>query len=302
MGEKVQHKTERRLVLLGLRSPDEVAAAYDGLTERAGDALEAILVEEMVAGAREFMVGMKRDTAFGPVVAFGVGGVFTEALADVALALAPVGEHEAADLPGLIRARRLLGRFRGLPAVDQRRLAQVIQAVGRIAVDHPQIAEIDLNPLIISGDRPVAADALVVLSSAPAAPAPAERPVADLRAVCAPRSVAIVGASDDVGKWGGSALRNILDGGFEGAIYPSAPTAAPSSACPCTRASPTCPKPPTWPCWRSAHGRPPAWSSSADGPACGPPWPSPPASLRPATRAARPSSSWPRRPPPPASP
>jgi acyl-CoA synthetase (NDP forming) len=223
VGEQIQHKTERRLVLLGLRSPDEVAAGYGELAERAGDALEAVLVEEMVAGAREFMVGMKRDAAFGPVVAFGVGGVFTEALADVALALAPVGEHAAADLPGLIRAKRLLGRFRGLPAVDQGQLVQVIQAVGRIAVDHPEIVEIDLNPLIISGDRPVAADALVVLSNAPAAPAPAERAVADLQAVCAPRSVAIVGASDDVGKWGGSALRNILDGGFAGAIYPVSP-------------------------------------------------------------------------------
>ena len=224
VGPRIHHKSEARLVLLGLRGDQEVAGAYSAIVERAGDSLEAVLVEEMVAGPREFMVGMKRDAVFGPVVAFGLGGIMTEVLRDVVLAIPPLGERDVAELFGLISSRALLGAFRGQPAVDRRRLTEVILAVAQIAADHPQIAEIDVNPLLIAGDCPVAADALVVFSSeAPAEPARRRDFRPDLRAVCAPRSVAIVGASDDVYKWGGSALKNILDGGFKGPIYPVSP-------------------------------------------------------------------------------
>ncbi len=222
VGEGIHHKTEAGLVLLDRRGPEEVVVAYGDLAERAGDALDAVLVEEMVTGGRELMVGMKRDAAFGPVVAFGLGGVMTEVLGDIALAIPPLDERDVDELFELIRSKRLLGAFRGQPAVDRAKLAGVVLAVARIAADYPQVTEIDLNPLIIAGDHPVAADALVVLSggaSAATAPAPGRGFQPDLRAVCAPRSVAVVGASDDVVKWGGSALKNILDGGFEGPVY-----------------------------------------------------------------------------------
>ena len=223
VGPCIHHKTEAQLVVLDLRTADEVAGAYRALAARAGDALEAVLVEEMVAGTREFMVGMKRDAAFGPVVAFGLGGIMTEVFGDIALAIAPVDERDVEELLDLIKAQPLLGAFRGQPPVDRRRLIDVVLAVAQIAADHPQIAEIDVNPLLIAGDRPVAADALVVLSDTPVGRRPRPDFHPDLRAVCAPGSVAVVGASDDVVKWGGSALRNILDGGFEGRIYPVSP-------------------------------------------------------------------------------
>ncbi len=168
VGSDIQHKTELGLVVLGVEGPDAAAETYrssSGAHAGPGAALEGVLVERMVAGNREFMVGMKRDPLFGPVVAFGLGGVLTEALGDVALALAPVNDADAAELPGLIRAKRLLGPFRGYPPVDRAALAKVIQAIGQIALDHPQIAEIDVNPLLVEGDRPVAADALIILSA-----------------------------------------------------------------------------------------------------------------------------------------
>jgi acyl-CoA synthetase (NDP forming) len=223
VGALIQHKTETQLVVLGLRTPDEVAQTYVALAERAGDALEAVLVEEMVAGSRELMVGMKRDAAFGPVVAFGLGGTMTEVFRDIVLAVSPGSEGDVAELPGLIRGKALLGAFRGQPAVDRAKLVAIIEAVARIAADHPEIAEIDVNPLLVRDGEPVAADALMVLSAA-APPAAAARDFSpNLDAVLAPRSVAIVGASDNVTRWGGSALQNILAGGFEGAIYPINP-------------------------------------------------------------------------------
>lgn len=222
VGAGIQHKTEAGLVLLGVEGPEAAAANYALLAERGGTELEAVLVERMIAGNREFLVGMKRDPLFGPVVVFGLGGVLTEALADIALAVAPVDEAEATELLDLIRAKRLLGPFRGHPRVDRNALVAIIQAVARMALDHPEIAEIDVNPLLIEGDRPVAADALVILSPArEPVPRPSFQP--DLDAILRPRSVAIVGASDDVDKWGGSALRNILDGRFEGPVYPVNP-------------------------------------------------------------------------------
>ena len=114
-------------MVLGLDAADSqaIAATYHLLEERAAGALEAVLIEQMVSSNRELMIGMKRDAAFGPVVAFGLGGVLTEALGDVVLAVAPVDDREAAELPGLIKAKRLLGSFRGYPPVDRAALAKV---------------------------------------------------------------------------------------------------------------------------------------------------------------------------------
>lgn len=244
VGEDIQHKTERGLVLLDVEGREAAAEAFRTLRERAGDDLVGVLVERMVGGHREFMAGMKRDPVFGPVVAFGLGGVMTEVLGDVALAVVPLSERDVAQLPGLIRADVLLGPFRGAPAVDQAALEHIVRALARLAVDFPDISEIDLNPLKIDGDRPVAVDALVVLGgeadrtagsgvigttgadpSGAAQPvvAAAKAPKPDLAAVLAPDSVAIIGASDDLRKWGSSALRNILDGGYTGTIYPVNP-------------------------------------------------------------------------------
>ena len=223
VGSAIHHKTEGGLVVLGLCGSEAVAETYRLLEERAGGALEAVLVERMVAGDRELLIGMKRDPVFGPVVAFGLGGVLTEVLGDIALGVVPMEEADAAELPDLIRSTKLLGAFRGSPPVDRTELVNAIHALARIALDFPEISEIDVNPLLVEGTRPVAADALVILSAEPPVAALERTSVADLRAVLAPASVAIVGASDDIRKWGGSALRNLLDGGYTGTIYPVNP-------------------------------------------------------------------------------
>jgi acyl-CoA synthetase (NDP forming) len=223
VGWQIQHKTEGGLVILGVEGAEAATEAYRRLKCRADHALEGVLLEKMIGGQRQFLVGLTRDAAFGATVAFGLGGVLTEVLGDVALALVPLDERQALELPDLIRARRLLDAFRGAPPVDRAALAAVIQAVAQISIDYPEIAEIDVNPLLVEGDRPVAVDALVLLSpaQAPRRPVRAERP--DLEALFAPRVIAIVGASEDIRKWGGSALRNLLDGGYRGVIYPVNP-------------------------------------------------------------------------------
>ncbi|MBC7293423.1 MAG: acetate--CoA ligase family protein, partial [Thermoleophilia bacterium] len=152
-----------------------------------------------------------------------LGGIFTEALQDVAFAVAPVDEADAQELFDQIKAKALLGPFRGEPAVDRQALAAVIQAVGQMAVDHPEIQEIDVNPLLINGNQPVAVDALVSLGE-PASPATREpADLSRLHALVAPQSVAVIGASADTAKWGGMLIANLLLGEFPGPIYPVNP-------------------------------------------------------------------------------
>ncbi|NLV71468.1 MAG: hypothetical protein GXY46_02530 [Actinobacteria bacterium] len=219
IGAEFHHKTEAGLVVLGVEGSEAVAATYRLLEERGGRGLEAVLVEQMVSSNRELIVGMKRDSTFGPVVAFGVGGVLTEALGDVVLGVAPLSDQEAAEMPDLIKAKRLLDAFRGYPPVDRVALAKIIQAVGQMAIDHPEIAEIDVNPVLVSGSRPVAADALVILSSDVVKHKEPSSFVPDFKALLAPRSMVLVGASGDVSKWGGSAFKSVLDGGYTGELY-----------------------------------------------------------------------------------
>jgi hypothetical protein len=234
VGSAFLHKTEEGLVLLNVRDDAAVDSAFAQLKKRAGDRFQGVLVERMVAAERELMVGMKRDQAYGPVVAFGVGGVFAEAIADIAVAVAPLDDRDAAELTDMIRAKRMLGAFRNLPPVDRRALTDIIKAVGQIALDHPEIAEIDINPLLTENGQPIAADALVILlpeveDGATASTRSSGYVFADLRPVFLPKAVAVVGASTDAAKWGGSIVKNMIDGGYRRAIYPVNPVVATSS-------------------------------------------------------------------------
>jgi acyl-CoA synthetase (NDP forming) len=225
VGPSITHKTEHGLVALDLSGDDAVRAAARSLLRLTEGQEAVLLVERMVRGAREFMIGMKRDALFGPVVVFGVGGIFTEAHKDIALGVTPLDDRDIERMLASIRASALLDDFRGLPAVDRDSLAGAIHALARIAADHPAVAEIDVNPLIVEGATPVAADALVILDPGERG-ASASRPLRlatsppDLTPLFAPRAVTVVGASNDPLKWGGSLLHNLIDGGFAGAIYP----------------------------------------------------------------------------------
>ena len=158
------HKTEAGLVMVGLGSSKEVANAFRELKARAGsDFGGRFLVQEMVKGDRELMIGMTRDEQFGPSVMFGLGGIFTEILEDVVFRLAPLSLSDAREMMSEIRSAKILNSVRGMARVNQPMLARAIVAVGKAAVDNPDIAEIDINPLIVSGSEPVAVDGLVIL-------------------------------------------------------------------------------------------------------------------------------------------
>ncbi len=162
-GQSLAHKSERGLVALDLRRPAELEEAWRRLRRAAGPEMEGGLVGEMVAGSREFLAGMSRDPQFGPTVTLGLGGVFAEALGDVAVRVAPLGRRDALEMMDELKGSALLGPVRGLPAVDREILAQVLIALGDIGLNDPTVSEIDINPLKIdAAGRPLAVDALVV--------------------------------------------------------------------------------------------------------------------------------------------
>src|SRR5262245_21072889 len=162
-GRAIAHKTERGLVKLGLRDEASVRASAAELlaAARPEDGDVEILVSRMVSGKRELIAGAATDPTFGPCVLFGIGGIFAEALADIAFRLAPLERVDAEEMIAQIRHRAWLDAFRGEPAVDRERLADVLVALGRLVAEDSSIASIDVNPLIVSDGVPTAVDALI---------------------------------------------------------------------------------------------------------------------------------------------
>jgi len=159
---ELAHKTEAGMVALNIGNIEEVAAVFDEFTDKVKN-LDGVLIEKMVKGSREFVIGLTRDPQFGPCVMFGLGGILTEALKDVTFRVAPLSKLDALEMIDEIKTKKLLDEFRGSPAVDREALAKALVGVGDLGMKYDSIAEIDINPLIISGNKAVAVDALVVL-------------------------------------------------------------------------------------------------------------------------------------------
>jgi succinyl-CoA synthetase beta subunit len=167
VGAEIAHKTERGLVRLGLADSDAVRAAATELlaAARPEDGAVGVLVAAMVRGTRELVAGVVRDAQFGPCVMVGIGGVLTEALADVAFVPVPLDALDAEEAIESLRAQALLGVVRGEPAVHRDSLVQVLLALGTLAEARPEVVSVDVNPLIVVDGRPIAVDALVEVAS-----------------------------------------------------------------------------------------------------------------------------------------
>ena len=160
---EVSHKTESGLVAVDLRNEADLELAFQKISGSSAAKGGGFLVQEMIKGGRELVMGMIRDPQFGPCVMFGLGGIFTEILGDVTFRPAPLSEADAAEMMREIKGNKILDAVRGMPAVDADSLIQCLMAVGRIGMEREEIEAIDVNPLIIQGSKPVAVDALVVL-------------------------------------------------------------------------------------------------------------------------------------------
>jgi acyl-CoA synthetase (NDP forming)/GNAT superfamily N-acetyltransferase len=165
------HKTDAGAVQLDLHGPDEVRAGYRALAERFGARMSAALIQPMVTGGTEVIIGVVQEPVFGPLVVFGLGGVATDVIGDRSARLTPLTDTDAAALIRSIRAAPLLLGHRGSQAADLPALQDLLMRVSRLADDLPQVAELDLNPVIARPDGAHVVDTRVrVLPAQPTDP------------------------------------------------------------------------------------------------------------------------------------
>jgi acetate---CoA ligase (ADP-forming) len=215
----VAHKTEQGLIELGIKNAAELKHAYNNLTTKARKLGGRILIQEMVKGSRELVMGLTRDDQFGPCVMFGLGGIFTEALGDVSFRVAPLTEQDAQEMCCEINGHKILERVRGHEAVRMDLLSQCLKNLGQIGLDHPAVREIDINPLIVRDGQPVAVDALIVLKEPKPKKSEAKLATGGLEKFFEPQSVAVIGASQTPHKAGNDVIQNILANEFAGKLF-----------------------------------------------------------------------------------
>jgi acetyltransferase len=157
----VVHKTEKGGVLLDVPDADAVRWGFRRLLRRGA---EGVNVQKMLKGGREVVVGVANDPAFGPILMFGLGGIFVEVIKDVSFAVCPVSDVRARELVRGIRGYPMLQGVRGQAGVDEDALVEVIQRVSQLACDYPRISELEFNPLLAFPDGVVAVDLRLRLS------------------------------------------------------------------------------------------------------------------------------------------
>ncbi|MFZ9251596.1 MAG: acetate--CoA ligase family protein [Hylemonella sp.] len=229
----ILHKTEAGGVLVGIKNAEEAASAYEKIIANArnykADAnIVGVQVQQMIKAGQEVIIGAVTDNSFGKLVAFGLGGVLVEVLKDITFRLAPATLQDAYSMLDGIQAAEILKGVRGGDPVDREALAKLIVAVSKLVSDFPEISELDLNPVFASKQGAVAADVRIVLDFAAKAPRyrPAEKDIVSaMNRIMKPKAVAVIGASVEEGKIGNSVMKNLVNGGYQGKIYPIHPKA-----------------------------------------------------------------------------
>ncbi len=230
----ILHKTEAGGVIVGVKTAAEAEKAYDTILANAkkykADAkIEGIQVQQMLLGGTEVIVGSITDGSFGKLVAFGLGGVLVEVLKDVTFRLAPATNADALSMLDGIQAHEMLNGVRGGDPVNREALAEIIVNVSQLVSDFPEIVELDLNPVFATKKDAIAADVRIVVDfdyKPRPAPRSNEEIVTAMNRIMMPKAVAVIGASAEDGKIGNSVMKNLINGGYKGDIYPIHPKAA----------------------------------------------------------------------------
>ena len=230
---QILHKTEAGGVLVGVKNAAEVKAGFAKIMASAKKydrkaQLLGVQVQQMVGGGQEVIIGAVTDPSFGKLVAFGLGGVLVEVMKDVTFRLAPASKDDALSMLDGIAAADVLKGVRGSEPVNRTALAGMIRGVSQLVSDFPEIVEMDLNPVFAAKAGAIAADVRIVLDFDQ--PSPRYRPkhddiVRDMNRIMKPESVAVIGASGETGKIGNSVMKNLINGGYKGKIYPINPSA-----------------------------------------------------------------------------
>jgi len=229
----ISHKSDVGGIRVNIDSPEAVRKAFSEIMEnvklRRPDALvQGALIYQMVPEGVELVIGASFSRQFGHAVMFGLGGVFVEVAGDVVFRLAPVTKNDALNMMQEIKGTKILRNFRGKSAIDVNSVADIIEKLSALLEDHPEILEVDLNPVIASASGAIVVDARMALGEPKRIAETiytSEEIVAGMKRIFSPTGIAIIGASSDPSKLGYSTVKNIIDGGYKGKIYPINPKA-----------------------------------------------------------------------------
>jgi acetyl coenzyme A synthetase (ADP forming)-like protein len=228
---EILHKTEAGGVLVGIKSAEEAEKGFATIMANAAKynakaTLQGVQVQQMLAGGQEVIIGAVTDPAFGKLVAFGLGGILVEVLKDITFRLAPATRDDALSMLDGIGAAAILKGVRGSDPVDRTALSAMIVNVSQLISDFPEISEMDLNPVFATKGGAIAADVRIVVDFAPQPERyrpSQETIVRQMNRIMKPDAVAVIGASSEEGKIGNSVMKNLINGGYKGAIYPINP-------------------------------------------------------------------------------
>jgi acetate---CoA ligase (ADP-forming) subunit beta len=164
----VIHKSDAGGVKLNLKTDDEIGKAYDDILKSMtaiypAAKITGVSVQAMAPPGIEVIIGTSKDKQFGPVIMFGLGGIWVEVLKDVSFRLAPINQLDASEMIKEIKGYKLLNGFRGQPAVNKDSLEKMLLAVSGLVTTNPRIKELDLNPVISSEKNAIAVDARIIL-------------------------------------------------------------------------------------------------------------------------------------------
>ena len=219
----VVHKTDAGGVKLNLASAEDVRRAYREILDTFKyQHVEGVAVQRMARSGIEAIIGVTRDPSFGPLIMFGLGGVFVEVLRDVSFRILPITENDAVGMIEEIRGYALLKGYRG-HAVDLSALQQLLMKISQLVMENPQIAELDLNPLFLYPDGYITVDARMFVSEPTLNENKTLAGSDSLRDFFYPKSIAVIGASEAPGKLGYNVFRNLLNHHFPGKLYPINP-------------------------------------------------------------------------------
>jgi acyl-CoA synthetase (NDP forming) len=228
----VPHKSEAGGVIVGLQDSESVRNAYNHIIanvkrHKPNVNISGVMVQRMAPLGTELIIGAANDIQFGQTLMFGVGGVLVEFMKDVVFRVAPITRSMAAQMIREIKAYPLLGGYRNIPRADEESIADILVQLSELLMQFPEIAEVDLNPTIVYTKGASVVDARIVLR-ADKLPASTETEVNytssdTVRPFFEPKSVAIVGASRDPGKMGHIITKHMIEGGFQGRIFPVNP-------------------------------------------------------------------------------
>jgi len=230
----ILHKTEAGGVITGVGNASEAREAYAQIVSNArkhspNAKIDGVQVQQQLgAGAQEVIVGAVTDPGFGKLIAFGLGGVLVELIKDVTFRLAPASREDALSMLDSIQAAELLKGVRGSDPVDRDALAAILVAVSQLVTEFPEIAEVDLNPVFARKEGATAVDVRILLDFNPQPER--YRPSQDeilhaMDHIMRPKAIAVIGASSEDGKIGNSVMKNLINGGYKGKIYPIHPKA-----------------------------------------------------------------------------